>query len=72
MTILCRIEPTGDNHVTLTVCGTPTKAWLDWLLTAEVGLTAEQIWWRELHRRETSVPPSSTSVAPRTEETKSA
>jgi hypothetical protein len=51
MTIICRIDSTPNNSDELTVCGTPTKKWLDWLLTAEVGLTAEQVAWRELHRQ---------------------
>ncbi|WP_254240456.1 hypothetical protein [Allokutzneria sp. A3M-2-11 16] len=47
MTILSRIEKPGFE---LTVCGTPNKQWLDWLLTTDKPLTANQIYWRELHR----------------------
>jgi hypothetical protein len=66
VTILCRIDATPENSAELTVCGTPTKAWLDWLLTAEVGLTSEQIAWRELHRQGLA---ERSSVAPQPEET---
>lgn len=45
MTILCRIERPDFE---LTVCGAPSKAWLDWLRTAEVPLTACQLAWREV------------------------
>lgn len=48
MTILCRIEKPG---LELTVCGTPSKEWLDWLLTAEVPLTADQMAWRDVRRQ---------------------
>ena len=51
MTILARIEKYGpDGKITteLTCCGHPSKAWLDWLKTATVPLTAEQHMWRAL------------------------
>lgn len=47
MTILARVVRPDFE---LTVCGAPSKAWLDWLLTAEVPLTETQIAHRELHR----------------------
>jgi hypothetical protein len=46
LTILVRIKAPGCD---LTVCGTPSKEWLDWLLTAEVPLTDDQKHWRDLH-----------------------
>lgn len=48
MTILSRVEGPGFE---LTVCGTPSKSWFDWLLTAQVPLTEAQMAWREIHRR---------------------
>lgn len=53
MTILARLEKydkEGNVIMELTCCGTPSKAWLDWLLTATVPLTAGQMAWREIHR----------------------
>lgn len=48
MTILSRVV-TPDYE--LTVCGTPSKAWFDWLVTTKAPLTADQIAWRDLHLR---------------------
>lgn len=44
MTILSRVKKPDFE---LTVCGLPSKAWLEWLKTAEVPLTPGQQWWRE-------------------------
>lgn len=44
MTILARVVKPGFE---LTVCGQPSKEWLDWLLTTDVPLTADQIKRRE-------------------------
>ncbi len=44
MTILSRVVWPGGE---LTVCGTPSKAWLDWLRTTTTPLTADQIRWRD-------------------------
>ncbi|MGW4525155.1 hypothetical protein [Amycolatopsis sp. NPDC004378] len=44
MTILSRVVKPGFD---LTVCGTPSKAWLDWLRTTDAPLTADQIRWRD-------------------------
>lgn len=49
MTILLRLEQPGMD---LTVCGTPDRAWLDWVRTAEVGLTEGQLMWRDIARRD--------------------
>jgi hypothetical protein len=45
MTILVRVVAPGFE---LTVCGAPSKAWLDWLRTTDVPLTAAQQSWRDL------------------------
>lgn len=47
MTILVRVT---DRDFELTVCGTPSKAWLDWLATTTVLLTEDQLRWRGLGR----------------------
>jgi hypothetical protein len=47
VTILSRVVGPGFE---LTVCGTPTPEWLDWLATTDAPLTAGQRAWRELGR----------------------
>lgn len=63
MTILSRIV---GRDFELTVCGSPSKEWLGWLLIAEVPLTAGQMAWRELHRGAATAPTALPRPARRT------
>lgn len=44
MTVLSYVN---NNGFELRVCGTPSKAWVEWVRTATVPLTPHQQWWRE-------------------------
>lgn len=61
MTILARIEKPGYE---LTVCGTPSKEWLEWLKTTTLPLTEGQLAWRELvlRHRESDVAGDTTEA----------
>ena len=60
MTILSRVVWPGGE---LTVCGTPSKAWLEWLRTTDTPLTADQIRWRDCDF--TVTPPAAAIRQPR-------
>lgn len=63
MTCLVRVKGPGYD---LRVCGTPSRAWLDWLLTAQVPLTDDQTRWRDAYAAATgSRVPGAGPASPR-------